>query len=78
MCTDRLLGANKGAEFNRALEITPSRVLEFGAALLEAKYHSAEQYLGALRLAHVERDHAVTHVLKWDKGKRTGARVPDG
>ena len=53
-------------------------MLEFGAALLEAKYHSAEQYLGALRLAHVERDHAVTHVLKWDKGKRTGARVPDG
>ncbi|CAE7832753.1 RE2 [Symbiodinium sp. CCMP2592] len=59
-----------------AFPLTPTRVLEFGAALLEAKYKSGEQYLGALRLAHVERDHAVTPALKraFDLAKRALAR----
>ena len=44
--------------------LTPQRVVEFGAALKGADYKSGEQYLGALRLAHMERDHPVTPALK--------------
>ena len=44
--------------------LTPQRVVEFGAALKGADYKSGEQYLGVLRLAHLERDHPVTPALK--------------
>ena len=60
----------------QAFPLTPKTVKEFGATLLSAEYKSAEQYLGALKLAHVERDHPVTPALKrtFDLTRRALAR----
>jgi hypothetical protein len=44
--------------------LQPSTVLKFAAAIKAAGFSSGPQYLGALRLAHVERDHAVGPALK--------------
>ncbi|CAE7542163.1 unnamed protein product, partial [Symbiodinium necroappetens] len=45
------------ADSNKAFPLTPQLVLEFGLSLQAAGYKSGEQYLGVLKLAHVERDH---------------------
>ena len=60
----------------QAFPLTPQLVLEFGATLQAAGYRSGEQYLGVLKLAHVERDHQVTPALKraFDLTKRALAR----
>ena len=60
----------------QAFPLRPQLVVEFGAALQAAGYKSGEQYLGVLKLAHVERDHPVTPALKraFDLTKRALAR----
>ena len=60
----------------QAFPLTPQLVLEFGASLQAAGYKSGEQYLGVLKLAHMERDHLVTPALKraFDLTKRALAR----
>ena len=64
------------AKASPAFPLTPNRVVEFGAALKAAGYKSGEQYLGALRIAHVERDYIVTPALKraFDLAKRALGR----